>query len=105
MPLLLICLYFQNTSIFNTGWKNDGEREEIREKGRESFTEILSFLERFSPHVEIQYIFYWSLSLQTGENLSIFKFLSLSLHLSLPLPSFSLLEVSSCCKEKDQHVG
>jgi hypothetical protein len=34
------------------------ERGEIREKERECFTDILSFLERFSPHVEIQYIFY-----------------------------------------------
>jgi hypothetical protein len=66
------------------------ERKE--EKERESFTEILSFLERFSPHVEIQYIFYRALSLQKGENLSTSKFLSLS----LPLPSFSLTEVSCC---------
>jgi hypothetical protein len=66
------------------------ERGEIREKERESFTEILSFLERFSPHVESQYIFFRALSHQTRENLSIFNFLSLS----PPLPSFSLLEVS-----------
>jgi hypothetical protein len=58
-----------------------------REKERESFTEILSFLERFSPHVEIQYIFYRTLSLQKGENLSTSKFLSLSLSFSPP-PQF-----------------
>jgi hypothetical protein len=56
------------------------------ETQRESFTEILSFLERFSPHVEIHCIFCRALSLQKGENLSTFEFLSLS----PPLPSFSL---------------
>jgi hypothetical protein len=58
---------------------------EEKERERESFTEILSFLERFSPPVEIQYIFYRALSLQKGENLSTFEFLSvLSLSFSLP---------------------
>jgi hypothetical protein len=61
--------------------------------------EILSFLERFSPDVEIQRIFYRALSLQKGENLSTSQFLSLS----LPLPSFSLTEVS-CCLTPGQHL-
>jgi hypothetical protein len=68
------------------------ERKQEKERERESFTEILSFLEIFSPHVEIQYIFYRALSLQKGENLSTFEFLSLS----LSLPSFSLLTEVSC---------
>jgi hypothetical protein len=62
----------------------------IGEKERESFTEILSFLERFSPHVEIQYIFYRALSLQKGENLSTSKFLSLSFSLFLSPSPVSL---------------
>jgi hypothetical protein len=37
-----------------------GEKGGERKKGGESFTEmIFSFLERFSLHAEIQYIFYW----------------------------------------------
>jgi hypothetical protein len=71
--------------------RKGGKLERKGGKERESFTEILSFLERFSPHVESQYIFYRALSLQRRENLFIFNFLSLSL---LPLPSFSPVEVS-----------
>jgi hypothetical protein len=90
--MISVCLPQQDPSIGEKG----GERERMREKERESFKEILSFLERFSPHVEIQYIFYRALFLQKGENLSFSKFLSLS----PPLPSFSLTEVScsSGCK-------
>jgi hypothetical protein len=75
------------------------QREKERVKERKSFTEILSFLERFSPHVEIHYIFCRALSLQKRENLSTFEFLSLS----LPLPSFSLncKKKSEKLKEKD----
>jgi hypothetical protein len=46
-----------------------GKLERKGEKERESFTEILFFLERFSPHVESQYIFYRALSLQTRDSL------------------------------------
>jgi hypothetical protein len=72
-------LDLQDASLGEKG----GKVERKREKERESFTEILSFLERFSPHVESQYIFYRALSLQTRENLSIFN---LFLSLSLPSP-------------------
>jgi hypothetical protein len=54
------------------------ERGEVREKGRERERKRKLKIERFSPHVESQYIFYRALSLQTRENLSIFNFLSLS---------------------------
>jgi hypothetical protein len=37
-------------------WRERGRKR--GEKERERFTEILSFFERFSPHVEIPYIFY-----------------------------------------------
>jgi hypothetical protein len=84
----------QDPSIGEKGGKERerGRKREREGEMRESFTKILSFLQRFSPHVEIQYIFYRVLSLQKGENLSTSKFLSLS----LPLPSFSLTEVSCC---------
>jgi hypothetical protein len=63
-----------------------GEKQRERGRKRDKVSQ------RFSPHVEIQYIFYRALSLQKGENLSTFEFLSLP----LPLPSFSLTEVSCC---------
>jgi hypothetical protein len=72
----MMMLVLQDASL---GEKGGGGRERKGEKERESFIGILSFLERFSPHVESLYIFYRALSLQTRENLSIFKFLSLSI--------------------------
>jgi hypothetical protein len=85
----------QDPSIGEKG----GERERKGEKERESFTEILSFLERFSPRVESQYSFYGALSLQKGENLSFTPFLSLS----LPLPSFTLTEVSCWISQQQRN--
>jgi hypothetical protein len=64
---------------------NTPQLERKREKGKEREREKVS--QRFSPHVESQYIFYTALSLQTREKLSIYNFLSLFLSLSL---SFSL---------------
>jgi hypothetical protein len=81
------CIKVQNIKILSPSparplnWRERGRK-------RESFTEIRSFLERFSPHVEIQCIFYRALSLQKGENLSTSKFLSLSLSFSPPPAQF-----------------